>query len=340
MIRRATLAAFAALLLGAAAPAVRTAAPAALTIVERWAGPDGGWDFSSFDPVRRRLYISRTDGVTAVDVDSGHVTPHLLAASRTHIALPINGGAEILVTEGATGSALIADATTGKVRTTIKVGTKPDAAMVEPVSGLVWVMDNAGGGIALIDPKAGVVVGKIAVDGALESPATDGAGQVFINVEDKGEIVQLDAKARAVTAHHRLDGCDSPSGLAYAPDARVLVSACANNTAKVVSAATGKVLASLVIGGRPDAAHYDARLKQVFIPTGADGVLNVISAAAADHVEVIAKVPTQVGSRSGAIDPENGRIYLPSARFAPPATPGGRPTAVPGTFQLLVLDRR
>jgi outer membrane protein assembly factor BamB len=317
-----------------------SAAPAPLSVVDRWAGPDGGWDFSAFDPVHRRLYVSRTDGVTAVDVDTGKVTSHLLMAKHTHVALPINGGAEVLVTEGGTGSALIADAMTGQVRATVKTGSKPDAAMLEPTTGLALVMDNAGGGITLIDPKAGTAVGVIPADGALESPATDGAGKVFINVEDKGEIIVVDMKTRAVVAHYKLDGCESPSGLAYAPAAGLLISACANNVAKVVSASDGHIVKTLTIGGRPDAAHYDDKLKLAYIPTGADGVLNVISVADAADVTIIEKAPTQAGSRSGAVDPANGRVYLPSAKFAPPVAPATRPTAVPGSFQILVLDRK
>ena len=319
--------------LGAAASGW-AAAPPALTVVEQWAGPDGGWDFSSFDAAHRRLYVARTNGVTAVDVDSGRMTP-LLAGKRTHEAIAINGGAEVLVTDASTGSALIADAMSGAIRTSIPTGKKPDAAMVEPATGLAMVFDNAGGGITLIDPKSGQAVGVIAATGALESPAADGAGKVFINVEDLNEIEVVDVKARTVVAHWPLAGCESPSGLAYAPKARLLVSACANKTAKVVSADTGEGLATLAIGGRPDWAAYDERTATVLIPTGQDGVVNLVSVDSPQTVKVVGKVAGHVGSRSGALDEASGRLYLPSADFTP--VPGGRPTQVAGSFKVLVL---
>jgi DNA-binding beta-propeller fold protein YncE len=308
------------------------AAPAPLVVVDRWAGPDGGWDFSSFDPVHRRLYVARTNGVTAADVDTGQVAS-LLTASRTHAAIPVNDGAEVLVTEGATGRALIADARTGAVRAAIAVGTKPDAALLEPVSGLALVLDNAGGGVTLIDPRAAKAVDRIATPGALESAAADGAGRVFANVEDLGEITVIDVRARKVVAHWKLDGCSSPSGLAYAPKSGLLVSACANGIAKVVSAETGEVVADLPIGGRPDWAGYDAKTDTVLIPTGEDGVVNVVSLGTAPTV--VAKASGHPGSRSGAIDPKTGKLYLPSADFTP--VPGGRPQATAGTFKILVL---
>jgi DNA-binding beta-propeller fold protein YncE len=305
-------------------------------VAQSWAGPDGGWDFSSVDPVRRRLYVARTDGVTAVDTASGKVTAQLVKAARTHAVIPINNGAEILVTEGATSSVLIADAATGAARATLHAGKKPDAAMVEPKTGLAMVFDNDGGGITLIDPKSAKVVGAIDTPGKLESPAADGTGRVFVNVEDLAQIVVVDAPHRRVLARYPLPGCDEPSGLAYQPKARLLVAACANHQALVVSADGGAVVARLPIGGRPDWAGYDPASGLVLIPTGEDGVVNLISASSIKAVRIVAKAPGHPGSRSGAIDPTSGRFYLPSADFVP--TPGGRPVATTGSFKILMLE--
>ena len=308
---------------------------APLHVVATYPGPDGGWDYTTFDPVHRRLYVSRATGVSALDVDTGTVTGVLVQGSRTHVALPINSGAEILVTNAGTGGVFIANALTGVVRTPlIATGAKPDAAMVEPTRGEVWVMDNGGGGIALIDPVAGVTVGKIAVDGDLESPATDGAGVVYVTVEDKGEIVVVDVPTRAVVRYIKLEGCEEPSGLAFVPEGRRLVAACANGVAKIVSADSGAIVATLPIGPRPDVAIYDPSRKRVFLPTGGDGMMSEIDVA---HARVAGVVSTAMGARSIALDQRTGRFYLPSGRFQPPATPGGRPTLVPGTFAILAV---
>lgn len=337
MNTRLSLAATAGVAALALAASAAVAAPApTYPVTRQWSGPDGGWDFSSFDPAHRRLYVARTDGVTAVDVDSGQVAAQLLKISHGHAAVPVNGGAEILVTES--GSALIADAATGAVRATIATSKKPDAAMVEPKTGLAMVFDNAGGGVTLIDPKAGKAVGAIATPGGLESPAADGTGRVFVNIEDLAEIVVFDVPGRRVLAHYPLKGCESPSGLAYVPNSKLLVSACANHQALVVAADTGKIVATLPIGGRPDWAGYDAKTGLVLIPTGEDGVVNLISAPSAKAASVVGKVPGHLGSRSGAIDPASGALYLPSADHTP--TPGGRPAPVPGSFKILMLEPR
>jgi YVTN family beta-propeller protein len=323
--------------LGAAALAADVPAP--LKIVDRIAGPDGSWDYASFDPVHRRLYVAHNTAVTVVDVDSGKVTPALVAAQKAHSALPLPGGDELLVTNGGSNSVTIVNALTGAIRATVPAGTSPDAALIEPTTGLGFVMNGHGGGITLIDLKAGAAVGAIPLEGTLEFGVADGQGRVFVNIEDKGEIAVIDAKARKVVGHWPMAGCEEPSGLAYAADAKVLIAACANGTAKVVSATTGKVTASLAIGEKPDAAFYDAQRHLAYIPSGGDGTLSVIAVRGPTDVAVIDKVATKVRAKTGAVDPATGKVYLPSADYDAPATPGGRPTIKPGSFAVLVLGR-
>jgi DNA-binding beta-propeller fold protein YncE len=311
------------------------AAPPGLAVTGQIAGPDGGWDYVTFDPVHRRLYVSRSDGIMAIDVDTDQVTPRLVEAQRTHVAVPVNQGDELVVTSTTAGAALIADARTGAVRATIKTGAKPDGAFLEPESGLVWVLDNAGGGIALIDPKAGAKVATIAVPGALESAALDGKGRAFVNVEDRNEIAVVAVKTRKLVARYKLPGCEEPNGLAYGEGR--LVAACANGVAKVIRASDGKDLATLPIGPRPDTALYDPARKLVYIPTAADAKLVLISPAQAKVVGVVA---THTGARTQALDPKTDTLYLPAADYTPPAQPNGRPQPVPGSFRVLKVSSK
>jgi DNA-binding beta-propeller fold protein YncE len=308
------------------------AKPGDLSVTGKIVVPDGGWDYLTFDPIHRRLYVSRTDGITAVDVDNGRVTAKLVDAQRTHTAVPVNGGNELVVTSTTLGGVVIANAMTGAVRTTIKTGSKPDAAFLEPTSGLVWVMDNAGGGIALIDVKAGAKVATIEVAGNLESAANDGKGTVYVNVEDKGEMVVVNAKTRKVTAHYKLDGCEEPSGLAYAPADKRLITVCANGSAKVISAMDGKMIASLPIGPRGDTAVFDPVRNVFYVPTAGDAKLTLISPKTA---KIVAVVTTQAGARNQALDPKTDTLYLPAATYAPPAQAGGRPVMTPGSVVVL-----
>jgi len=321
--------------LSAAGALAADAAPTSLKILDRIAIPDGAWDYASVDAGARRLYLARGDGVMVLDLDTGTVTPKLVPGARVHAVVPLTRG-RILSTNGDSNTATIAEADTGKILAEIATGTKPDAAVLDPKTGLVLVMNGKSGDITLIDPNTAKAIGAIAVGGALEFAAVDGAGQAYVNVEDKGELAIVDIALRKVTARVALTGCEDPSGLARDPASGVLLSVCANGVAKAIDPAKAAVIATLPIGQRPDAAIFDAARHLFLVPCGGDGSLTLISSEGA-ALAVVGSVPTERGARTGALDPKTGRIYLPTAEFAPAVAPEGRPVAKPGSAHLLVL---
>jgi hypothetical protein len=54
---------------------------------------------------------------------------------------------------------------------------------------------------------------------------------------------------------------------------------------------------------------------------------------------IVDTVPTQVSARTIAIDERTGRVYLPAAKYVASATPGGRPSITPGSFEVLVVGK-
>jgi YVTN family beta-propeller protein len=325
----------AAALAGLTAPSMAAPAPS-YRVVDRIKGPDGGFDFVSFDPALRRIYVSRADGVTALDVDSGALVGHLSPAQHSHAVLPLREGKALLVTDSGSNSAHLVDAASGALIADIPTGQKPDAAAFDPSTTLALVMNGKSGDVTLIDPASAKAVGSIAVGGGLESPAVDGAGRLFITIEDQNQIAVVDLKARARVGYYALNGCDGPTGLAFAPDAGLLIAACANKVAKVLRASDGQEIATLSIGAGPDEVAYDPVRRLAFIPCGRDGVMEVVAVRGPADVAVVQNVETRTSARTGAVDPKTGRVYLPSVELAP-AQAGARPQAVPGSFAILVV---
>lgn len=333
LARRLGLALLASLL---ASPSVLAQTVPTYGVTDHISAPDGGFDYASFDPARRRLYLTRGAGVLALDVDAKTVTGHLADAQKAHEALPLKDGTELLITDSGSNSAHLVDAMTGKLLADIATGQKPDAALFDPASGLAMAMNGHSGDITLIDVDARKAVGSIPVGGGLEFAVSDGAGKVYVNVEDRNQIAVVDVKARRVTARWSLKGCEGPTGLAYAPEAGVLISACANKVAKVIRTSDGQDVATLPIGLGPDAVIHDADRHLAFIPAGMDGVLTVVALRGPGDVAIVQTVKTGHGARLGAVDPKTGAIYLPSAKYSPPVGTS-RPTAIPGSFELLVV---
>lgn len=327
--RLAVLAASAAL----SAPA--WAAPPTYHISDSIPGPDGRWDYARVDTANDQVLVAHGTSLTRIGLADKAVTAGLAPGLFLHDALPINGR-ELVVTDGGKGVVNFVDARSGATLATVTAGKNPDAAAYDPKTGLVLVMNHSGGNVTLIDARTHQTMGTVEVGGDLEAAAVDGAGHAFVNVEDKNEIAVVDLTSPRVTARYRLTGCEGPTGIAYdAPD-RLLIAACDGDTA-FVDAASGKVLQTLPTGGGADGVAWDAARRLAFVPAGHDGTLAVV-AVARGKARIMQTLKTEVDARTLALDPRSGRVYLPSGRFAPAATPGARPTLVAGSFHVLVVS--
>jgi DNA-binding beta-propeller fold protein YncE len=326
----------AALCLGLCAASAAQAAGSGYHVVERIAGPDGGWDYLRVDMANNRVLVAHGGSVMALDVATKAVTAGLAPGPMLHDPLPVNGGAEVMVTNGGAAAAVFYDARTFKEVARVATGKGPDAAAFDSQSGLVLVMDHQGGDVTLIDPKAHKAVGSIMIGGDLEAAAVDGAGRAYVNVEDKNEIVVVDIAKRAVVTRYPLAGCDGPTGIAYDAADRQLIAACDGATV-VVDAATGKVVATLPTGKGADGVAFDPKQKLAFVPAGRDGTLSVVSIGKG-KAAIIDTVKTQASARTIAIDPRDGRLYLAAAEYGPkPAA--GRAPMIPGSFKILVVGK-
>ena len=296
------------------------AAPAAdLAIVGTIKGADGYWDYATVDAGTHRLYVARGDGVMMVNLLDNTVTPRLVPGHRVHRVVPLPNGL-VLSTNGDSGTVTLFTAADGHVVAELPVGKKPDAAVRDRQTGQVAVMNGGDGTVTLIDVANRKVTGSIAIGGKLEFAVADGHGRVFVNVEDKNELVELDIPNRTVVKRYPLAGCDAPSGLALDKATHVLVAACDNGVAVALSAKDGKQLATLPIGKGPDAVIFDKAHGRFLVPCGGDGVLTEIAEGANDTLKVAGTVQTAPGARTGARDPAPAR----SICRRPSSSPRGR----------------
>lgn len=306
----------------------------AASVTQRIPAADGNWDIATVDTATQRLFVGRADGVMMIDLKTEKVTIRFAPGARVHEALVAPGTGRGVSTNGASNTASVWDAATGQVIAELPTGKKPDAAVWDPASKAMWVMNPGDGSATLIDIAKASVAGTMQIGGSLEYAAVDGKGRLYVNVEDKNEIVEIDTRARKVLRHIALAGCDGPTGLDLTPRG-VLLASCANGVTKAVLAKSGKMLPDIVTGLRPDAVIVDAKRGRAYVPSGGDGMLTVIDIAGAEPKR-LSQLSTQTGARTGAVDPVTGKVYLPAARYAP-AADGERPNALPRTFEVLVV---
>lgn len=297
--------------------------------------PDGRWDLVSLDAAHHRVLIARGDSVTVVDTVT-RTARSIGAIDRGHTALAVPGTNTVAVTSGKDNTLRLLDGDSGQESARIAVGNNPDAAIWDPASHRVVVMNAKGGTVSVVDPAAMRVDKTVTVKPALELAVMLRPQLLAINDEDANEIELVDLARGVALAPIPLKGCGGPTGLAYAPEAHLLLSACANGQAALVDASARKLIRLLPIGAGPDTALYDAARRRFLVPCGKSGTLSIFELGRRGAVVALAPVTTEVGARTGALDPASGRIYLPTARFLP-AEPGKRPDMVPGSAHLLVL---
>ncbi|HMF56362.1 MAG TPA: hypothetical protein VK619_08455, partial [Pyrinomonadaceae bacterium] len=195
-----------------------------------------------------------------------------------------------------------------------------------------------------IDARTGTVAGTIALDGRPEFAVSDERGHVYVNLEDKSMVAELDPRGLKVEARWPLAPGEEPSGLAIDRKHRRLFSVCSNNLMVVLNADDGHIIKTLPIGSGVDASAFDPETQLAFSSNGGDGTLTVIHEDSADNFSVLENVPTQRGARTMALDSKTHRVFLVTAEFGPPPAatperPHPRPSIVPGTFTLLVVGR-
>ncbi len=261
-------------------------------------GGTGGWDYLSFDAAHRHLFVSRGDRVLVIDVDGNKQVGIIPDTSGVHgiaIAQDLHRG---FTSNGKTNSVTVFDLDTLKTVATISgTGQKPDSILYDNASHHVFTFNGKTGDASVIDPAKNAVIATIALPGRPEFSATDNSGHIFVNIEDKSELAQIDSGTNKVLHTWSLTPCESPSGLAIDAAHQRLFSVCDNRTMTVLDAQDGHRVANVPIGDGPDAVTFDSGDNMIYSSNGESGTLTVVHEDDADHYTVVA-TGTYAGQRT------------------------------------------
>jgi YVTN family beta-propeller protein len=311
------------------------AAPAdAYVVTQRYAlGGPGGWDYLTWDAAAHRLFIARDNRVMVVDAGTGKLIAEIPGMQHAHGVALMPSLDRAYVTNGEGDTISVVDAGTLKIVGQIPVsGKDPDAIIFDRVSGHLLAMNGHSNNISVIDPTGAKELASIALPGNPEFAVSDGSGSVYVNLEDKSELAQIDTKTNTLKHTWPLTPCEGPTGLAFDAAAARLFSVCANGWMIVTDAHDGHQVARLAIGKRPDAVAYDPGTHRIFSASG-EGVLDVLKQVDADHYVALKGPATQKSARTLALDPKTHQVFLVGAKTS------GHGVPVSG-FELLIARPR
>lgn len=171
----------------------------------------GGWDYITVN--NNKIYLSHGTQVNILDEKTGDsigVIPGTTGVHGIAFVQSLNRG---YTSNGRLNNVTVFDLKTNAVITQILTGENPDAIYYEPFAKKIITNNGRSKNISVIDPETNTVVATIDVGGKPEEGVSDGAGKLFVNVEDKNEIVVVNTKTFTVENHWSLLPGKAPTGL-------------------------------------------------------------------------------------------------------------------------------
>jgi YVTN family beta-propeller protein len=303
-------------------------------------GAPDKWDYLSFDAASHRVFVAHADHTDVIDAATGAILGKLAGLSGAH-GQTVTADGTIWADSGKTGTVTAYDPKTFAAIKTLPVAPDADGVVTGPHRQRVVVVAGDSESATLIDATTKTVQATVKLGGAPESAAIDEAGHIYIDLASTKEIAVVDIATAKVTARYPIPDCTSSHGLAIDSKTRRLFPTCVNTKMLVLDADTGHVLQTLPIGHGTDAAAFDP-VRHLVYSSNSDGTLSTFSEDSKGTLTALGDVPTAPGSRTLAVDPSNGRVFLVTADLegTQPAPVNGRVhyNYKPGSVHLLFLD--
>ena len=313
--------------------------PGTYQITRRFAlGGSGGWDYIVPDEPRHRMFIGRADRVMVVDESNGTLLGAVTGIHGAHGAAIAERTGHGFATSGDDSSVVMFDLTSFKTLGKIHAAEDADAIIYDAPSNRVFTFNGDAHSSTVIDPVAGALVTNIDLGGKPEYGVSAGDGKVYANLTDVGEVVEIDAHTLRVSGRWRTAPCKNPVAMAIDVKRHRLFSGCRSGVMAMSDYRARKVVATVPIGSGVDGAGFDPATGNAFA-SNADGTLTVIHQDSPSRYHVVQTLTTMPLSRNMAVDIRLHTIFLAAAKFEPAAS-GQRPKMVPGSFEILVLERR
>jgi len=289
-------------------------------------------DYESIDPEARRLYIAKMGGGQLVVFDIEHnivvsaldgfpkVTGVLVVPELHKVYASVPGGGVLSsISQGlgmaglssGHGEIAIRDTRTLNEIARLPGGVFPDGIAFDPREHRIFVSDEMGGALTVIDAGTNKSIGRVDTGGEAGNVRYDPAsGNVFVPVQSHDELVRIDPAKASVTARYKLAGCSHPHGFIVAPKGGIGYVACDENDQLVtVELASGRALGKQPVAHDPDVLAIDADANRLYV-AAESGNLSTYNIASPAKPTSLGDVFIAPSAHSVAVDPVTHRLYF------------------------------
>ena len=290
------------------------------------------------DAAARRLYVGQNNRLLVLDIESGRqlaAIDDLPAIAGIAVAPSIDRGYVTSSTDNRVS--IFALSNFGHLGQ-IALGADPEALVYDSTAHRFYAMNRGSKNASAIDADDGEVEETIDLGGRPAGAVANDHGRVFVALEDRSEIVEIDAKRMAFSRRWPIPDCEAPHGLALDDSRNRLFIGCAKQRLAIVNANEGTVIGIAATGRGGGDIATDPSSGFVYL-ANTDGSITVFSEASTGKYETIETVPTQQGATALAFDSRTHQLFtlVPSHGAARPA--GNEERERPSTSQLLVIGR-
>jgi DNA-binding beta-propeller fold protein YncE len=295
-------------------------------------------DYQSIDPAARRLYIAKMGAGQLLVFDLAQnklvaqlggfpkITGVLVVPELHKVYASVPGGgvmSSLFVGLGMAGlssghgAVAIRDTQTLKELARLPGGVFPDGIAYDPRQHRIFVSDELGAGLTVIDAEGNKPTARIESGGEAGNVRYDPAtARIYVPDQSHNALVVIDPGRNSISARHPLAGGEHPHGLAISPKGGIGYVACdGNDRLLTVDLASGRVMNSLPVAHDPDVLAVDAAANRLYVASES-GNLSTFNIAVPEAPVPLGDVFVAEEAHSVAVDPDSHRLYFALANLA------------------------
>jgi hypothetical protein len=170
---------------------------------------------------------------------------------------------------------------------------------------------GCGRALAVLDPQTLAITRRIELPGHPEAFELESSGRrIFVNIPSAGQIAVIDRKSGVVASTWPVAGAAGNFPMALdESSSRLYVATRRPALLQAYDTDTGKRVAELPLCGDPDDLFFDAQRRQLYVVCG-QGVVEVVRRREKDRYEVVERVQTASGARTGLFVPQLSTLFV------------------------------
>lgn len=270
-------------------------------------GGPGSFDFMGIDATNRLILAShpKRSGFAVVDLTTG--------TAKEIDAVAVNGIAADSVGKrvyaaGPDKTLVAFDSSTWQKVGSLALDGPGDCVQFDSKHSLIYVDNDDGTKLWVVDPKTLTIVNTIAIKEAPEYMEVDNMRDlVFQAIKSTNSVQVVDLRSHSVIDEWSLGELKSPHGLAVDRRDGKLFIAGKNGKLVILDVKTGKILETLTVTENSDQIAYDSELKRLYVP--GNGVMDVIQVSD-DKAKILGMVPVPKGCHSVVVDPVTHDVWV------------------------------